>query len=90
MTALSQPLASINVGAIAQQWSAETFSPLMLSDQLLTLAQYADRAGLRPFADDLLNLALLACDYQPASRHNPCRNLRRNLRQAGRKVGLAA
>jgi hypothetical protein len=33
------------------------FSPLMLSDRLLTLAQDADRAGYREAAEHLLSLA---------------------------------
>ena len=33
------------------------FSPLMLSDRLLTLAQDADRAGFRLTAEHLLTLA---------------------------------
>jgi len=36
---------------------APTFSPLLLSDRLLTLAQDADRAGYRVAAEHLLDLA---------------------------------
>jgi hypothetical protein len=43
-------------------------SPLMLSDQLMTLAQDADQAGLRPVASDLLRLALRICENKPTMR----------------------
>ena len=36
-------------------------SPLMLSHQLLALAEDADRAGLRRSASDLVELALRVC-----------------------------
>jgi len=42
------------------------FSPLMLSDRLLTLAEDADRAGLRTAAESLLSLASEVLD--PPSR----------------------
>ena len=82
MTLLTQTRASADFGAIARSFSPDAFSPLMLSDQLLTLAQYADRAGLRPFADDLLNLALLACDHRPSGRQIPQRRTRAKVRLA--------
>ena len=37
--------------------NAPAFSPLLLSDRLLTLAQDADRAGFRVAAEHLLYLA---------------------------------
>lgn len=40
-------------------------SPLVLSDRLLTLAQDADRAGLRAAADKLVFLAHAVCDTPP-------------------------
>ena len=46
-----------------------TFSPLMLSDRLLTLAEDADRAGLRTAAESLLSLASKVLD-QPARVHH--------------------
>ena len=41
-------------------------SPLMLSDQLLTMAQAAERAGMRRQARSLVRLALNVCDAAPA------------------------
>ncbi len=40
-------------------------SPLMLSHQLLALAEDADRAGLRRSASDLVELALRVCSDRP-------------------------
>ncbi len=40
-------------------------SPLMLSHQLLVLAEDADRAGLRRSASDLVELALRVCSDRP-------------------------
>lgn len=37
------------------------FSPLVLSDRLITLAQAADQAGLPVVAKRLVHLALAAC-----------------------------
>ena len=45
------------------------FSPLMLSDRLLTLAQDADRAGYRKAAEHLLSLAEDVLD-QPLPLHH--------------------
>ncbi len=42
-------------------------SPLMLSDQLLTLAQQADRAGFAGTAEQLLDLACAVLDAPPLS-----------------------
>lgn len=41
-------------------------SPLMLSHELLNLAEEADRAGLRVSAVHLLELAHTVCDDRPA------------------------
>jgi hypothetical protein len=46
-----------------------TFSPLMLSDRLLTLAEDADRAGLRTAAESLLVLASKVLDERARTRH---------------------
>jgi hypothetical protein len=46
-----------------------TFSPLVLSDRLLTLAEDADKAGLRTAAESLLSLASKVLD-QPARLHH--------------------
>jgi hypothetical protein len=46
-----------------------TFSPLMLSDRLLTLAEDADKAGFRTAAESLLSLASKVLD-QPARLHH--------------------
>ncbi len=43
-------------------------SPLMLSHQLLVLAEDADRAGLRRSASDLVELALRVCSDRPRKR----------------------
>jgi hypothetical protein len=48
--------------------AAARISPLVLSDRLLTLAQDADRAGLRAAADKLVHLAHAVCD-QPIQLH---------------------
>lgn len=45
------------------------FSPLMLSDRLLTLAQDADRAGYRDAAEHLLSLAEEVLDQPLPLRH---------------------
>jgi hypothetical protein len=45
------------------------FSPLMLSDRLLTLAEDADRAGLRTAAESLLSLASEVLDPPSRLRH---------------------
>lgn len=51
-------------------WQTEpAFSPLMLSDRLLTLAEDADRAGLRTAAESLLSLASEVLD-PPARVHH--------------------
>ena len=46
-------------------------SPLMICDQLISLAQNADRAGLAITAEHLVHLALSVFDEQPgcARRH---------------------
>jgi hypothetical protein len=44
------------------------FSPLMLSDRLLTLAQDADQAGLRSAAEHLLSLASEVLDKPTRTR----------------------
>ena len=43
------------------------FSPLMLADRLITLAEDADRAGLRRTAGHLVRLAERACTERPRS-----------------------
>ena len=45
------------------------FSPLMLSDRLLTLAEDADKDGFRTAAESLLSLASKVLD-QPARMHH--------------------
>ena len=40
-------------------------SPLVLADRLISLAQDADRAGLRGPAENLVRLAIDICDEQP-------------------------
>ena len=44
------------------------FSPLVLCDSLLSLAQDADHAGLRAAANRLLTLATSVLDERPAPR----------------------
>ena len=44
------------------------FSPLVLCDSLLSLAQEADRAGLRATGTRLLNLATSVLDEPPTQR----------------------
>jgi hypothetical protein len=46
-----------------------TFSPLMLSDRLLTLAEDADKAGFRTAAENLLFLASKVLDQPAPMRH---------------------
>jgi hypothetical protein len=65
-----------NAGAVP---SPRVISPLMLSDQLMTLAQDADRAGLRPVAGDLLRLALRICESRPTLRRPTRQPTRRRL-----------
>lgn len=65
----------LDAGCARAAQSRQTISPLMLSDQLMTLAQDADRAGLRPVAGDLLRLALRICDKPPAARLGARRRL---------------
>lgn len=57
MIALSTAAAMTSIAAI---------SPLMLSDRLLTLAQDADRAGMRGMAEHLLGLASDVLEPVPA------------------------
>ena len=45
------------------------FSPLLLSDRLLTLAEDADRAGYRIAAEHLLFLASEVLDQPDSLRH---------------------
>jgi hypothetical protein len=45
-----------------------TFSPLVLCDSLLSLAEDADHAGLRATANRLLTLATAVLDERPAPR----------------------
>jgi hypothetical protein len=45
------------------------FSPLLLSDRLLTLAEDADKAGFRTTAQSLLSLASAVLDQPARSRH---------------------
>lgn len=44
------------------------FSPLVLADQLLTLAQEADRAGLHDSASRLIGLVYSVLDEEPGAR----------------------
>lgn len=44
------------------------FSPLVLADELLTLAQEADRAGLHDSASRLIGLIYTVLDEDPANR----------------------
>ncbi|HVC60342.1 MAG TPA: hypothetical protein VND19_08300 [Acetobacteraceae bacterium] len=46
-----------------------SFSPLLLSDRLLTLAEDADKAGFRSAAESLLSLASEVLD-KPARLHH--------------------
>jgi hypothetical protein len=48
--------------------SQAPFSPLVLSDRLLTLAQDADQAGYRGTAEHLLNLASKVLDKPTRTR----------------------
>jgi hypothetical protein len=48
---------------------ASAFSPLMLSDRLLTLAEDADKAGYRTAAESLLFLASKVLDRPARPRH---------------------
>lgn len=45
------------------------FSPLLLSDRLLTLAEDADKAGFRTAAESLLHLASKVLDRPTRQRH---------------------
>ena len=47
----------------------QAFSPLMLSDRLLTLAEDADKAGFRTAAENLLFLASTVLDQPAPLRH---------------------
>ena len=49
--------------------SQPAFSPLLLSDRLLTLAEDADRAGYRIAAEHLLSLASEVLDQPDNVRH---------------------
>lgn len=53
-----------------------TFSPLVLCDSLLSLAQDADHAGLRGMANWLLTLATSVLDEPPAPRTRAARSAR--------------
>jgi hypothetical protein len=46
---------------------ASQISPLVLVDRLLSLAQDADKAGLRKPAERLLRLAFAVCAERPVS-----------------------
>ena len=60
-------MANTTHGTTAAQ---QAFSPLVLCDNLLSLARDADRAGLRATADRLLDLATSVLDEPPvASNH---------------------
>ena len=48
---------------------AMPFSPLVLADRLITLAQDADRAGYQDSATRLLGLAYAVFDEQPRARN---------------------
>ncbi len=52
-----------NLAATASQ---NAVSPLMLADQLLSLAQDADRSGLQRPAERLLRLAYALYDEKPS------------------------
>ena len=45
------------------------FSPLVLADRLITLAQDADRAGYKDSATRLIGLAYAVFDEQPRARN---------------------
>ena len=51
--------------------SGVPMSPLLLSHQLLELAEIADRAGLRSSASNLVELAQSACTERPRKRVRP-------------------
>ncbi|MGH7078905.1 MAG: hypothetical protein ACREFU_12505 [Acetobacteraceae bacterium] len=44
---------------------SDRFSPLVLIDRLIALAEQADRAGMAAAAGRLLRLAYVVCDDQP-------------------------
>ncbi len=50
---------------IIQTSTQTTVSPLVLADRLISLAQDADRAGLRGPAVDLVRLAMAMFDEAP-------------------------
>ncbi len=52
--------------SLAAYASHTAVSPLMLADQLLSLAQDADRSGLQKPAQRLLKLAYALYDEKPA------------------------
>jgi hypothetical protein len=60
-----------------------SMSPLVLCDRLLTLAQDADRAGLRPAAESLLEL--VGAVLEPASKRQRRRNSQSSPTIAGPK-----
>lgn len=45
---------------------SDRFSPLVLIDRLIALAEQADRAGMAAAAGRLLRLAYVVCDDQPS------------------------
>jgi hypothetical protein len=59
--------AMTNMTRIAS-WNDPTFSPLLLSDRLLTLAEDADKAGFRTAAERLLHLASKVLDQPTRQR----------------------
>lgn len=62
-------LTSLSPAALACPPGA-TFSPLILADRLITLAQEADRAGYRGSADRLIGLAYAVLDDEgPQAGH---------------------
>ena len=62
---------ALNLFAPAAQALARTgqFSPLVLADRLITLAQEADRAGYTETASSLVGLMLAVLDENPGTQH---------------------
>ena len=48
-----------------QHHNQGTVSPLVLADRLITLAQDADRAGMREAASRIVRLAQRVCEERP-------------------------
>jgi hypothetical protein len=62
---MSTTLQTRNAPSLGYFPGAETVSPLVLADKLLSLAQDADRAGYARPAERLLRLAYAICNERP-------------------------